>query len=133
MSTAPTIDARYGRSPDRRRRNRLLAVVAAVGVLIVVVAWGVWVGLFGPQANLGSRDLGYQLEGDSAIDVRYEVTMDVGRTASCALQALNSDFGIVGWKVVDIPSSDRGTRQFTETLHTSELPVTGLIYRCWLT
>jgi hypothetical protein len=128
-----TIEARYGRTPDRRRRTRLLAIVAAAGVLVVVTAWVVWVGLFGPSASLGSRDIGYTLDGSTGVEVRYEVTVDAGRTASCALEALNSDFGIVGWKVVDLPTSDQGTRQFRETLRTSEPAVTGLIYRCWLT
>jgi hypothetical protein len=35
--------------------------------------------------------------------------------------------------VVDIPPSQKGTRQFRETVNTSEQAVTGLIYRCWLT
>lgn len=127
------LEARYGRTPERRRRSRLIAILAAAGVVVVVVAWVLWVGLFGPAASLGSRDLGYVVQGDDAIEVRYEVTMNAGDTASCALQALNSDFGIVGWKVVDIPASDQGTRQFQQTLVTSEEAVTGLIYRCWLT
>lgn len=128
-----TLDSRYGRTPQRRRRARLIGIVAAVGVLVVVAAWVLWVGLLGPSASLGSRDLGYVLDGDSAVEIRYEVTMDAGQTASCALEALNSDFGIVGWKVVDIPASQKGTRQFRETVRTSEPAVTGLIYRCWLT
>jgi hypothetical protein len=128
-----TLDSRYGRTPERQRRTRLIAILAGLGVLVVVTAWVLWVGLLGPSASLGSRDLGYQLDGDSAIEVRYEVTMDAGQTASCALEALNSDFGIVGWKVVDIPASQKGTRQFREILRTSEPAVTGLIYRCWLT
>ena len=128
-----TLDSRYGRTPERRRRSRLIGILAAAGVVAVVGAWVLWVGLLGPSASLGSRDLGYVLDGDSAVEVRYEVTMDAGQTASCALEALNSDFGIVGWKVVDIPASDRGTRQFRETVRTSEQAVTGLIYRCWLT
>jgi hypothetical protein len=127
------IEARYGRSPERRRRTRLLAIVAGGGVLAVVIAWVVWAGLLGPSASLGSRDLGYSLVGDDAIEVRYEVTADAGASASCALQALNSTFAIVGWKVVAIPPSDEGTRQFRGTLRTSEPAVTGLIYRCWLT
>ena len=132
MSTDP-IEARYGRSPRRQRRGRVLAIVAAAGVTAVVVAWVVWVGLLGPDASLGSRDLGYALIGDDAIEVRYEVTVDAGKPVSCALQALNDTFAIVGWKVVAIPASDEGTRQFRETLRTSEPAVTGLIYRCWLT
>jgi hypothetical protein len=128
-----TLDSRYGRTPGRQRRTRLIAILAGAGVLGVVTAWVLWVGLLGPSASLGSRDLGYQVDGDSAVEVRYEVTMDAGQTASCALEALNSDFGIVGWKVVQIPASATGTRQFRETLRTSEQAVTGLIYRCWLT
>jgi len=128
-----SIEARYGRTPERRRRTRLIAVIVGAGVVLAVGAWVLWVGLLGPSASLGSRDLGYVLDGDSRIEVRYEVTMDAGDTASCALQALNTDFGIVGWKVVEITASEKGTRQFRETLRTSEQAVTGLIYRCWLT
>jgi hypothetical protein len=65
--------------------------------------------------------------------VRYEVTADAGAAVSCALHALNGTFAIVGWKVVELPPSEQGTRQFRETLRTSEPAVTGLIYRCWLT
>ncbi len=132
MSTDP-IDARYGRSPARRHRARVLAIIAAAGVAVVVVSWVVWIGLLGPGASLGSRDLGYELVGEDAVEVRYEVTVDGGRPVSCALQALNDTFAIVGWKVVPIPASEDGTRQFRETLRTSEPAVTGLIYRCWLT
>lgn len=128
------LDRRYGRTPDRRRRRRAIAIAAAAGVLLVVVAWVVWVGLLGPASGLDSRTLGYSVQaGDAAVEIRYEVTVDAGRTASCALQAMNADFEIVGWKVVDLPAADTGTRRFTEVLRTSEPPVTGLIYRCWLT
>jgi hypothetical protein len=127
------IEERYGRGPVRRRRTRVAAAIAGAAVLVVVVAWVVWVGLFGPDASLGSRDLGYSLTGDDAVEVRYEVTTEAGSSVSCALQALNSTFAIVGWKVVAIPPSEQGTRQFRETLRTSEPAVTGLIYRCWLT
>ena len=71
--------------------------------------------------------------GDDAVEVRYEVTADAWAPVSCALQALNDSFAIVGWKVVALPPSEEGTRQFRETLRTSEPAVTGLIYRCWLT
>jgi hypothetical protein len=129
-----TLEARYGRTPGDRRRGRVIAAIAATGVVIVVVAWVLWVGLLGPASGLDSRTLGYSVQaGDAAVEVRYEVTVDAGRAASCALQAMNADFEIVGWKVVELPASTRGTRQFTEVLRTSEPPVTGLIYRCWLT
>jgi len=133
VTTASAINRRYGRTPERRRRARLLAIVTAAGVVVVVVAWVIWVGLFGPGASLENRDLGYQLVGSDSVRVSYEVTVDPGRSVSCAVQALAEDFSIVGWKVVDVPPSDQRTRQFRTDLRTSEPAVTGLIYRCWLT
>ena len=133
MSTDP-IEERYGRSPARRRRTRMLGDRRGAPRCSWWSSPG-WSGsgCFGPSASLGTRDLGYSLIGDDAIEVRYEVTADAGTSVSCALQALNSTFAIVGWKVVAIPPSEQGTRQFRETLRTSEPAVTGLIYRCWLT
>jgi len=111
----------------------VLAVVAGAGVLAAVVVWVIWVGLLGPASSLEARTLGFSLQGDTAVEVSYEITVEPGRTVSCAVEALNTDFGIVGWKVVAIPAADRSTRRFSEVLRTTEPPVTGLIYRCWLT
>lgn len=128
-----SLDARYGRTAPRRARTRLIAILAGAGVLVVVVAWVIWAGLLGPSASLETRDLGYTLQDASTIEVRYEVTVDAGRSVACAVQALDAGFEIVGWKVVELPASEQVTRRFSETLRTSQEAVTGLIYRCWLT
>lgn len=127
------LDERYGRTPARRRRRTLLGVAAAAGMLATTIAWVVWVGLFEPGASIESRDLGFAIEDDGAVDVRFEVSAEPGADVSCALQALDERFTIVGWRVVDLPPSEQRTRVFTERVHTASDPVTGLIYRCWLT
>jgi hypothetical protein len=124
---------RYGRTPADRRRRLTLAVVAAAGVLFVVVAWVAWVGLFSPAATLETRDTGYLINTDSTVDIRFEVTTEPGTPVSCALQALNEQFGIVGWKIVELPPGEERTRAFVENVRVTEPAVTGLIYRCWLT
>jgi hypothetical protein len=48
------------------------------------------------------------------------------------VQALDSRYGVVGWKIVDVPPSDQRTRLLTERLRTTNRAETGLIYRCWL-
>jgi hypothetical protein len=131
--TQQAMAERYGRTATSRRRTRLIAVAAAAGVVVVVVAWVLWVGLFGPAASLETRDLGYADAGSGTVDISFEVTTEPGTEVSCALQALNERFAIVGWKVVALPASDRRTRSFTENVRTTEPAVTGLIYRCWLT
>lgn len=129
-----TVAERYGRAPRARRRRLALGLVAAAGGLAIVVAWIVWVGLFTPSPSLETRDLGYTNDNpDDSVDVRFEVTVDAGTPASCALQALNDKFAIVGWKIVDLPPGDQRTRVFEENVRVTEPAVTGLIYRCWLT
>ncbi len=131
---------RYGRTGTDRRRRLVLGIAAASGVLLAVVAWVVWVGLFSPSASLEARDTGYSGPGggaltsdDASVDIRFEVTTDPGTPVSCALQALNEQFAIVGWKVVELAPAESRTRSLVENVRVTEPAVTGLIYRCWLT
>lgn len=126
------LDERYGRTGGERRRTRIVAVAAAVAFVIVFTAWVVWGGLSGTNATLETRELGYSNATDTSIDVRWEVSVAPGTEVSCALQALNGSFGIVGWRIVELGASEQRTRVFAEALRTAEPAVTGLPYRCWL-
>jgi hypothetical protein len=125
---------RYGRTAGDRRRRLTIGIAAAAGVLVVVIAWVVWVGLFSPSASLETRDVGYVTrDSDASVDIRFEVSTEPGTAVSCALQALNENFAIVGWKVVDLPPIAVRSRAYLENVRVTEPAVTGLIYRCWLT
>lgn len=126
------LDERYGRTAGAERRTRTAMIVAGVIFAVVFTAWVVWGGLSGTNAELETRELGYANVTDSSIDVRWEVSVTPGTAVSCAVQALNESFGIVGWKVVDLPPSTERTRVLVESLRTAERPVTGLPYQCWL-
>lgn len=130
---ATDLDARYGRTPGSRRRVRWIAIAAGIAFAIAFAAWLWWGGLLGAPAQLEARDTGHEILGPSEVSVTWQLTTEPGATASCAIQALNESFGIVGWKVVELPAADVPTRSFTAVLRTSEPAVTGLIYRCWLT
>jgi len=132
VTATSELDARYGRGRPDTRRTRAIAIAAAAVGLVVVIAWVVWGGLLGPDASLESRDLGFDIVDDSLVRVEFEVTADAGSDVGCAVQALNESFTVVGWKIVELPASDQRTRSFTEDVRTSELAVSGLIYRCWL-
>lgn len=134
---APAFDTarpadRYGTTEKSRRTNRLFGVIGGVGVAVVLVVWVWWAGLAQPGAKFETRDLGWSLVDERTISVRFEVSVSPGTDMSCALQALNGQYGIVGWVVVDIPPSDTRTRVFNQAIRTSETPVTGLLYRCWV-
>ncbi|MCU1560132.1 DUF4307 domain-containing protein [Mycetocola sp.] len=127
------LDERYGRSAQARRRQRRLGWIAGGVFALVFVAWVVWAALdtVGPAA-LEVRDTAHVVVDERTVEVTFELSVATGTTSHCAVQALNDTFAVVGWKVVEIPPSDQRTRSFTETVTTTELASTGLIYRCWL-
>lgn len=135
-STPPAGDSlaeRYGRTPQRARSVRRSLWILASGFVVVFGAWIVWGGLDSISTQMNTQDSAHEVLDDSHVSVTFAITLDPGQTARCALQGQSEAHAIVGWKVVDIPASDLRTRSFTETVITVEPPVTGLIYRCWLT
>ena len=127
------LDARYGRTRSSKNRTRVVVVASALAFAVVFVAWLVWGGLLGAPAQFQAVDTAHKIVDSETVDVTWQFTVEPGTDARCAVQALNSTFAIVGWKVVDVPASSVRTRDFTERLLTTEPAVTGLIYRCWLT
>ncbi len=127
-----TLDARYGRTRGRRIRSRTIAIVAGAGVLVVALAWVLWVGLFGATSSIETQDVGYTVVDAHAIDIRSQVSANPGSAVSCSIEALNAEFAIVGWKVIALPAVPDRNRVITERLRTSEPAVTGAIGSCWL-
>jgi hypothetical protein len=127
------LDARYGRTPGGARRRTRLLWIAAAAFAVVIVAWVVWGSGIAESSKVDAVDAGHLIVDDTLVQVRYELSLDPGETASCAAQALNSTFSIVGWNIVDIPASEQRTRTLGVDVRTTERSVTGLIYRCWLT
>jgi hypothetical protein len=123
---------RYGRTRRRTRRDRVILWSVGAAFVVVFTAWVVWAGLDRSTASIETRDLGYTVVDDHSVTVDFEVSVPTGTPLSCAVQALNTDFTIVGWKVVDLPPSRDYTRTFSETLRTTGPTTQGLIYRCWL-
>jgi hypothetical protein len=125
--TQTRLDERYGRTARSSRTNR-----AIVGFTVVLGAWLWWGGVLETPSQLQYRDVAHTIVDETEVSVTYEITAAPGTTATCAVQALNASYGIVGWRIVEIPASDRWTRVFDTTLRTSEPAVTGLLYECWL-
>ncbi len=126
------LDARYGRTPRRRRRRTLFGVTAALAFAAVLGAWVVWGGLDGNASVLRAQDIGYQKIGEDQVRVRWQLSVDPGTPTRCALKALDDRYEVVGWKVVDVPPSDVRTRGFAETLRVVSPANTGLISECWV-
>jgi hypothetical protein len=135
--TGIDLDARYGRTPDRRRRVIFATIAIAVALALAFAAWLVWSGAAsgstGGQAAFEATDTGFIVVNDREVTVTWDFSVDPGTPARCAIQAVSSNYSIIGWKVVDVPASTTRTRQLSETVRTTEPASSGLIYRCWLT
>jgi len=132
VGPAARLDDRYGRRPGRARRSRLVALVAGSAVALVVTAWVVLVAFDGDSAELEVSHYGFTVAGDDSVDVQYTVNVADGTEVGCAVQALNENRAVVGWKVVELPAVDSHTQTYTTSLVTSERAVTGSAYRCWV-
>jgi hypothetical protein len=130
---AAAIDARYGRTPQRRRRAVIVAVLVGAAVLATAVVWVVWVGLFTPGAAIDNQDVGYSHVDASTLSITEQISADPGTRVTCSFEAVDEKFAIVGWKVVDIPPSTARTFTHTVTVRISQPAVNGTVGGCWLT
>ena len=122
-----SLDARYG---TRRPVKRVWWIVGASVVLAVVLSWMVWVN-FG-DTKIEALDVTHSYDpARSEMSITWNLTVAPGTPVACAVQALNEQFQVIGWKVVDVPASDQYTRQLTETIRTAMTPNSGLVYACW--
>jgi hypothetical protein len=129
-SAGTDLNARYGRTRSARKPW----IIAGAAALALIAGGGMaWGSLGAVNTTVDSDDIGHRVIDQYTTSIDFAVSVKPGSSASCALQAQNEQHGIVGWKIVQLPPSDRFTRSFTESVRTSERATTGLIYRCWLT
>ena len=136
MSSAPesqVIADRYGRGTGRVRSRRLAVVLIAVGLVLAFVVWLLWRSSIGADSMIDGQIATFDAVDETAIDVTAVIDLDPAATASCAIEIQGKSKSIVGWLVVDVPTSDRRARVLEERVMTTELGVVGLISRCWLT
>lgn len=127
MTTAQELDERYGRG----RRRRLPWIVGSAIAVLAVVALG-WSTVSQSMSSVDADDLGYEVVDPHSVDVRFQVTIPEGTDVVCAIEALDEEFGVVGWKIVEIPAADRPSQTLSETVPTVSEATTGLVNSCWV-
>lgn len=135
MSTENILADRYGRAATPRgpiRRNLGVIITSAV-IIVGLVIWAITTDVLGFGPSTEARDLGFKDLTATSVTVEFELTATPGHEVACAIQAQNTAFAIVGWKVFVYPASEQRIRDMTETIKTSQPATTGLVYQCWLT
>lgn len=134
IGTSSVLSSRYGRTRRRRLRDRWLLVGGAVLVVVAITSWGVWSN-WGQdsQTSVISSTAAYSIPDAYHVTLHFTIDAPANKPVTCALEAMNEQFAIVGWKIQAFPPAPRGTMTYTQTLLTTQQSVTGLINNCWLT
>jgi hypothetical protein len=130
--SASDLNEPYGRTANRRRRNLIFAVIFGGAIVVVFAAWAIWVGLFQPTASIDFDSTGQSRVASNQLRVTWQLSVDPGKRAECAIQALDENFGIVGWKIVSLPASAVRSRTLTTVVRTAQPSVSGSVYQCWI-
>ena len=131
MTTNEELADRYGRAPRPIRRRVFWITVATVAALSV--AGLSWLTISNSLDDVGFDETGYELVDARTVTVSFQVTPPAGTSFACVVQALDEDFGIVGWRVIESPASEEVTRAVVETVPTLAQATTGTVHSCWVT
>lgn len=132
--SSAALDERYGRRPGGGGRARVLLVVAGTLLAALAVAWGAWVSQTVTSKPLTWQDIGFEVTGDTAVRVTFDVRFDGGlpddAQAVCTVRALNQVMAEVGLRDVTLGPASRGGVRATVDVATSERAVTGMVKEC---
>lgn len=133
MAVTEQLNARYGRTRNRKRRDRWWIVGVAVAFVAVFTAWVIWAGFDGSSSDLEATDTAHTIVDDHSVSITFSINTKPGTPVTCAVQALDESYAIVGWRIISYPGAAQRVTSHTETIRTTELSNTGLISSCWLT
>lgn len=127
MTTARELDERYG----RRGKRRLPWVIGGSIAVAAVVAFS-WMTVANGLNSVTAEDTGFVLTSSHTVDIRFQYTAPQGADVACAVQALDKEFGVVGWKIIKIPATQKHTAAIHVSIPTVAQATTGLVKSCWV-
>ncbi|GEC75690.1 DUF4307 domain-containing protein [Microbacterium maritypicum] len=127
MTTAQELDERYGRT----RRRRAPWIIGGATALLIVGAFS-WMTVAQSMASVDADDLGFELVDEHSVNITFQVTGVQGKDVVCAVEALDEEFGVVGWKIVEIEAGDSHSQARSVTIPTVSEATTGLVNTCWV-
>lgn len=131
VETAPEITAKLNDRYGRGRRHPLLWSIGGV-IALAVLVWFGWSIVTSAARSVDAQDLGFTVVDEHTVTIDFRVTPPRGSRFACALQALDVEFGVVGWQIFEYDALDGLTRNMKETIPTVAEATTGLVSSCWV-
>jgi len=105
--------------------------VGGVIAIIVIIAFS-WMTISQSINSVAADDLGFEVVDEHSVTVNFQISGKQGTPVVCAIQALDEEFGVVGWKIVEIPAGDDHLQQLSTVVPTVAAATTGLVNTCWV-
>lgn len=104
----------------------MLASIAGVAALTLGTYW---------FSSANYNPLSYEVVSFEIVDewqmrIEFEISAPTGTEVSCDLQGLDSSFGVVAHKTVNLPGSAKDVSRYAIDLRTSAKAVTGVVDLC---
>lgn len=128
--TTPELSDRYGRTATRASRK-----LAWIGVGVLATGFFGYLAWSTVASNMNAvsvDDLGFSVVDENTVAVDFQFTAPAGRDVVCALEALDTEFGVVGYSVVKYPASESHAQKFQAEIRTVAEATTGLVSGCWV-
>lgn len=123
------LEERYGRG-SRTRVDRRIGWVAASLLLLAGLGFLLFSG-WQQGSKIAWQDISAGRVSATQMQVKFEVSTDPETPVACAVKALDKGKGVVGWKVVTLPTPHKGTYTVTTKIRTAGEPVAGTVHTCW--
>ncbi|HEY6743958.1 MAG TPA: DUF4307 domain-containing protein [Lapillicoccus sp.] len=111
------------------RRRRGWAVAGGVVGLVVAVLVGWWT-LRNEGQRITATTIGYQVEGDTAVTVSFDVSRPPGLAVTCTVRAVDGHFTVVGTADIVVPPEGERVVHLEKAVRTTSRAVTGVVQDC---
>lgn len=127
MTTARELDERYGRTG-----RRPLPWIIGGALAVAVVVFFSWMTVAQQMKAVDAADLGFTVVDAHSVDLRFQFTAPRGEDVACAVEALDVEFGVVGWRIIEFTASESHTQSAQVSIPTVAKATTGLVKSCWV-
>jgi hypothetical protein len=127
MNQEELLASRYGKKPRNTSRDRMLIIAGAVVALVVFLIWAISVTAENSRKPTGNL-LSYSVVGDDQVDVEISADNRRNQDVICQVEALASDYEVVGYKEVLVK---QGQNLVKVNLLTVKPAVSAVVKDCW--
>ncbi|MGX5359362.1 DUF4307 domain-containing protein [Kocuria sp. KH4] len=128
---------RYGR-PARARRLGPRGWLGLLALATLLAAgFVVWV-VTARSAAPTFKDIGFHVVSEARVTADFDLTKRPGDVVTCAVNALNEEYAVVGWAEVTVGAvaeerlGEGGTSTHRASVRTTNLATTAVVDSCWV-